>query len=187
VSWSTTQSEDEGLDDVSNSFRTAWVRMVRLSAAVLVFGWALGACDDSSEGEENPSAQVAKAVNQWRAALSEGDGEAACASMTISGRRDMRKPYAYIRPKQRPLGKSCEEAVERLRGDAGSDGLAAIPHPVVAANVRIFDGKAAVVQTEGFCVYLGLEQDEWRIQALPFPAPDDPTFPSGEPQRCRPL
>jgi hypothetical protein len=55
------------------------------AAGAIALSAALTACGSGG----SPEAEVTKSVRNWTAALSEGDGDAACERMTLAGQREL--------------------------------------------------------------------------------------------------
>lgn len=142
-------------------------------------------CSDQSD-PYSPEAEIADTVNAWADAVGDSDGVAACALMSESGQRDMKKPYSRITPgHDRPLAETCELAVPEVAKSGGRG--AVLADDVTAEDVQI-EGGSAVVQHDGsFCIFLISHAGEWRIMGLPLPPPDDPAPGSDKPPPCTPV
>ena len=127
-------------------------------AGALALGAALTACGDDGSPEE----EVTKSVRNWTAALSEGDGDSACALMTGGGRIELARfaqSFAHTAPTAdcpanvKRFARKLSPQVQRQTLDADVD------------DVKI-DGSLAIVRmadggpTE---IRLRREDGEWHV------------------------
>jgi hypothetical protein len=119
----------------------------------------LGACG----GQGTPEEEVTKSVRNWSAALSEGNGDAACEAMTPTARAEL-AAFAGTYAKTGPAG-DCAANVRRFMAK-----LTGIPrrqmHDADVDDIRIADGVATVAMADGGPNELVLRQadGEWRIE-----------------------
>ena len=117
--------------------------------------------DRGSEG--SPEAEVTKSVRNWTAALSEGDGEAACALMTTAGRVELAR-FSQAFAKTSASG-DCATNVDRFQGKLSPQ----VQRQTLDADVDYVrvDGSVAVVRMANggpTQVRLRLEEDgKWRV------------------------
>lgn len=135
--------------------------MLTRSAActvAVVGALALSGCGQSGTTEQ----EITKSVRTWTAALSQGDGDSACARMTERARAEL-AAYAetYTR---RPAAPSCPANVKRFFAR-----LTGIPrrqiHDADVDDVEVSGDTATVAMADGGPNELVLRQDAggWRI------------------------
>jgi hypothetical protein len=119
---------------------------------------AIAAC--GSEG--TPEEEVTKSVRNWTAALSEGDGQAACDLMTAAGRVELAR-FAQAFAKTSPAG-DCPTNVRRFQRKLSPQ----VQRQTVDADVDdvTVDGSTAIVRmAHGGPTQLRLREEEgdWRV------------------------
>ena len=129
-------------------------RAAAVAAAVLLAGCG---------GEGTTEEEVTKSVRNWTAALSEGNGGAACAAMTATAQAEL---AAFARTYTRTgAGRDC---AANVRGFTAK--LSGIPrrqmHDADVDDIRVSGSTATVAMADGGPNELVLRQqdDEWRVE-----------------------
>ena len=131
----------------------------RLAAGLAAAALALPACGGEGSAEE----EVTKSVRNWTAALSDGDGAAACERMTPTARAEL----ATFARTYTPTGpaEECERNVRRFTAK-----LTGIPrrqiHDADVDEIAIQGDTATVTMVDGGPNELVLRRDgpEWRVE-----------------------
>jgi hypothetical protein len=133
-------------------------RSLRSSSGAAAIALAIAAC--GSEG--SPEEEVTKSVRNWTAALSEGDGTAACDLMTTAGRVELAE-FARAFARTSPAG-DCPTNVKRFQSKLSPQ----VQRQTLDADVddvRV-DGSTAIVRmARGGPTQLRLHEEDgkWRI------------------------
>jgi hypothetical protein len=152
----------------------------------LLAGPAIAACSDDGADPPTPQEAAARVVNDWGAAVDEGDGETACALMSEGGRAALMNPYEPLAPNRPPLADTCELAVPKLLDSSEEDedeGGIVLVEPVAPEDVDI-QGRTAVADSGGWCISMALEVVGWRVAGLPLPGDDDSLTAAGDASPC---
>ena len=130
----------------------------RAITAAALAALAIAACGSRGSAE----AEVTKSVRNWTAALSEGDGEAACDLMTAAGRAELAR-FAAVFAKTAPAA-DCASNLRRFHAKLSPQVQRQTTDADVAA-VRV-DGDVATVRMEDggpARIRLRREGGEWHV------------------------
>ena len=127
-------------------------------AGALALGAALTACGDNGSPEE----EVTKSVRNWTAALSEGDGDSACALMTGGGRIELARfaqTFAHTAPTA-----DCSANVKRFARKL-SPQVQRQTHDADVDDVKIHGSLAIVRMADGGPTEIRLRKEggEWHV------------------------
>jgi hypothetical protein len=152
---------------------------MRVSAGVMaVLGVAVlsGGCGGDEGDEGGDEAAAVATVEDFYAGIADGDGEAACATLSDAGRAELEGGATGLAE-----GTTCEDAIEQIVGLFNEDTLQAISEvePTVTAlsgttatvEATSFNqattGEGAELEEESIEIEMVKEGDEWKIDGLP--------------------
>jgi hypothetical protein len=145
--------------------------------AVLGVAVLIGGCGGDDEGDESgDEAAAVAAVDDFYAGIADGDGEAACATLSDAGRAELEGGATGLAE-----GTTCEDAIEQVVELFNEETLQAISEvePTVTAisgttatvEATSFNqattGEGAELEEETIEIDLVKEGEDWKIDGLP--------------------